>query len=82
LNPFPENLKKVLGNFSTILVPELNLGQLAAILRAQFLVNAQPIAKVQGQPFKIQEIIDGIKCHLKEGKSASWQQQKTVLLPS
>jgi len=61
LNPFPANLRDVLSQFETIIVPELNLGQLAMILRSQFLVEAQSLTKVQGKPFKIQEIVDGIK---------------------
>ncbi len=61
LNPFPKNLGKILKNFQKILVPELNLGQLSLLLRARFLVEAQPLTKIQGQPFKITEIIAGIR---------------------
>lgn len=82
LNPFPSNLKQVLDSFNTVICPELNMGQLALLLRAKFLVDVQSINKVQGQPFKIQEIIDGIKNYLKEGKISSWSQQKTLSLPN
>lgn len=58
LNPFPKNLKDVLGNYKTILVPELNLGQLAYILRANFLIDPISLAKVQGLPFTPSEIYD------------------------
>jgi 2-oxoglutarate ferredoxin oxidoreductase subunit alpha len=56
LNPFPPNLGEVLGAFEQVLVPELNAGQLAMLLRARFLVAAQSLSKIQGQPFKVQEI--------------------------
>ncbi|NRA06556.1 MAG: 2-oxoacid:acceptor oxidoreductase subunit alpha [Myxococcales bacterium] len=60
LNPFPPNLGEVLGRFDKILVPELNCGQLTPILRSEFLVPAELMAKNQGQPFKVQEIRDRI----------------------
>ena len=60
LNPFPPNLGEVLGRFDKILVPELNCGQLTPILRSEFLVHAELMAKNQGQPFKVQEIRDRI----------------------
>ena len=56
LNPFPPNLGEVLGSFEQVLVPELNAGQLAMLLRARFLVPAHSLSKIQGQPFKVQEI--------------------------
>lgn len=61
LNPFPKNLGDVLGRFDKILVPELNLGQLAMLLRAKFLVPAISHSKVKGKPFKISEIIDKVE---------------------
>ncbi|HET9443308.1 MAG TPA: 2-oxoglutarate ferredoxin oxidoreductase subunit alpha, partial [Acidimicrobiales bacterium] len=56
LNPFPANLGEVLSRYDKVLVPEMNLGQLAAMVRAQFLVDARPITKVQGQRFLFSEI--------------------------
>jgi 2-oxoglutarate ferredoxin oxidoreductase subunit alpha len=56
LNPFPANLGDVLASFDKVLVPELNAGQLAMLLRARFLVDAISLSKIQGQPFKVQEI--------------------------
>jgi 2-oxoglutarate ferredoxin oxidoreductase subunit alpha len=56
LNPFPSDLGEVLGRFEQVLVPELNSGQLTSLLRAQFLVPAQVMSKVQGQPFLVEEI--------------------------
>ena len=56
LHPFPANLGDVLGRFEKVLVPEMNMGQLAMLLRARFLVDAIGLNKIQGQPFKIKEI--------------------------
>jgi 2-oxoglutarate ferredoxin oxidoreductase subunit alpha len=56
LNPFPRNLGEVLGRFEQVLVPELNLGQLSRLLRAEFLVPTVSLCKVYGQPFKVEEI--------------------------
>jgi 2-oxoglutarate ferredoxin oxidoreductase subunit alpha len=56
LNPFPKNLGEVLGRFDRVLIPELNMGQLAMILRAKYLVPAISFPKVKGKPFKISEL--------------------------
>jgi 2-oxoglutarate/2-oxoacid ferredoxin oxidoreductase subunit alpha len=56
LNPLPANLGEVLTRYSQILVPEINLGQLSRILRAEFLVDAQTMSKIQGVPFRVGEI--------------------------
>src|SRR5262249_3749213 len=60
LNPFPKNLADVLGRFEKVLIPELNLGQLAWMIRAKYLVPAVSFTKVKGKPFKISELIDKI----------------------
>ncbi len=56
LNPFPRNLGAILDDFDQVLVPELNLGQLAFLLRARYLRDVVSLPKVQGRPFKISEI--------------------------
>lgn len=56
LNPFPANLGNVLGRYRQVLVPELNLGQLAMLVQARFPVRVISLNKVQGQPFQIREI--------------------------
>jgi len=61
LNPFPKNLGDVLGAFDKVLVPEMNLGQLAFILRANFLVDVISFSKVQGKPFFRSDILNKIK---------------------
>jgi 2-oxoglutarate ferredoxin oxidoreductase subunit alpha len=56
LNPFPKNLGEVLRKYDRVLVPEMNLGQLSRLLRAEFLVDAQSLSKMQGSPFRAAEI--------------------------
>ena len=56
LNPFQEKLGEVLRNFKKVLVPEMNLGQLSRLLRAEYLVDAISFPKLQGRPFLISEI--------------------------
>ncbi|HEX2040307.1 MAG TPA: 2-oxoacid:acceptor oxidoreductase subunit alpha, partial [Acidimicrobiales bacterium] len=56
LNPFPLDLGDVLRRYPKVLVPELNLGQLSRLVRAEFLVDARTHSKVQGQPFGAAEL--------------------------
>ncbi|WP_061294928.1 2-oxoacid:acceptor oxidoreductase subunit alpha [Herbidospora cretacea] len=65
LNPFPKNIGEVLKSYDKVLLPEINLGQLALLLRAKFLVDIISYNRVRGLPFKaeelagvIQEVID------------------------
>ena len=60
LNPFPRNLGAVLGRYRTVLIPETNAGQLRMLVRAKFLVDAQGLNKVSGQPFSAGEITERI----------------------
>jgi 2-oxoglutarate/2-oxoacid ferredoxin oxidoreductase subunit alpha len=64
LNPFPKNLREILGRFNKILVPELNNGQLVRILNAEFGCNASAYNKIQGLPFKISELVGAISKEL------------------
>ncbi len=64
LHPFPPNLGEVLGRYDRVLVPELNLGQLTRLLRAEFLVDAVAIPKVQGLPFRASELEAAVRAHL------------------
>jgi 2-oxoglutarate ferredoxin oxidoreductase subunit alpha len=54
--PMPKNLGDLLKSYDRIIVPEMNTGQLKTVLRDQYLVDARPVNKVSGQPFKISEI--------------------------
>jgi 2-oxoglutarate ferredoxin oxidoreductase subunit alpha len=62
--PLPRNLGDLLGRFKQVLVPEMNTGQLRTLLRAEYLVDAQGLNKVAGQPFKISEILDAIQSRM------------------
>ncbi len=61
LNPFPRNLGEVLARFERVLVPEMNLGQLALLLRARYLVDVISFSKVQGKPFFRSELLTRIR---------------------
>jgi 2-oxoglutarate ferredoxin oxidoreductase subunit alpha len=60
LNPLPSDLAERFSHFAEIIVAELNLGQLASILRDKFLVNARSLNKVRGQPFTVHEVVQGV----------------------
>ena len=64
LNPFPKNLGEVLRAFETVIVPEMNLGQLATMIRAKYLVDAVAFSKVKGRPFQIREIVRKVEEYL------------------
>lgn len=64
--PMPKNLGQLLTGFKQVLVPEMNNGQLVTLLRSQYLVNAQGLNKVSGQPFKISEIETAIRDRLEK----------------
>ena len=61
MNPFPRNLGDLLARFERVLVPELNMGQLVRLVRSQYLVPAESLPKVQGKPFRIEELEDKIR---------------------
>ena len=61
LSPLPENLGLLLGGFSRILLPEMNMGQCATLLRDKLEIEVVPLTKVSGQPFKIAEILSAIR---------------------
>ena len=63
LNPLPSNIGELLRSFKTVLVPELNMGQLRMLLRAEYLVDCIGINKVQGKPFAVTELVAAIKEH-------------------
>ena len=56
LNPLPRNLGAILVRYQQILIPELNSGQLALLIRAGYLVDAVSFSKLKGQPFSVSEI--------------------------
>lgn len=58
LNPFPKNLGEVLNKYPKVIVPEMNLGQLAMLLRAQFLKDVISFNQVRGLPFTTAELME------------------------
>jgi 2-oxoglutarate/2-oxoacid ferredoxin oxidoreductase subunit alpha len=64
LSPLPSNLGALLARFDRLLVPEMNMGQLATLLRDKLGVEPISMSKVTGQPFKIAELRDAIRAHL------------------
>ncbi|HYZ47691.1 MAG TPA: 2-oxoacid:acceptor oxidoreductase subunit alpha [Sphingomonas sp.] len=62
--PLPKNLGTLLKGYEKILVPEMNRGQFKTVLRDQYLVDAKPLNKVSGQPFRISEIEAAIEAAL------------------
>ena len=60
LNPFPPDLGEVLSRYDKVLIPEMNLGQLALLIRAQYLVDAVGYNQVHGMPFKAAELAEAI----------------------
>jgi 2-oxoglutarate/2-oxoacid ferredoxin oxidoreductase subunit alpha len=60
LNPFPRNTGEVLRSYEKVLIPEMNLGQLLKLVRAEFLVDAVGYNRVRGVPFKASELADAI----------------------
>ncbi|MFG3252088.1 2-oxoacid:acceptor oxidoreductase subunit alpha [Streptomyces sp. NPDC048172] len=61
LNPFPRNLGDVLRRYDKVVVPEMNLGQLATLIRARYLVDAQSYTQVNGMPFKAEQLATALK---------------------
>jgi 2-oxoglutarate ferredoxin oxidoreductase subunit alpha len=61
LNPLPRNLGELLGRFKKVVLPEMNKGQLCMMLRSRYLVDVQSYSKVDGQPFKSQEVLDHLQ---------------------
>ena len=62
--PLPRNLKDLLSNFEQVIVAEMNNGQLRTVLRAEYLVPAEGLNKVNGKPFLIAELEDAIRARL------------------
>jgi 2-oxoglutarate/2-oxoacid ferredoxin oxidoreductase subunit alpha len=66
LNPFPSNLGSVLRRYERVVIPEMNLGQLAMLVRAKFLIDAISVTQVRGMPFRasdLAEMLQGVLTH-------------------
>ncbi|GAA3234005.1 hypothetical protein GCM10020256_50550 [Streptomyces thermocoprophilus] len=66
LNPFPGNLGEVLRSYDKVVIPEMNLGQLATLIRAKYLVDARSYNQVNGMPFKAEQLADALQEMLRE----------------
>ena len=64
LSPLEPGLAKIIKNFRRVIVAELNMGQLRQVIRATYLVDAIGLNKIQGQPFKVREVIDAAMAQL------------------
>jgi len=64
ISPLPRGLGDLLRSFKRVLIPEMNNGMLIKVLRAEYLVDAQGLNKIAGQPFKVSEIEAAIRTHL------------------
>jgi 2-oxoglutarate ferredoxin oxidoreductase subunit alpha len=60
LSPFPKNTGEVLSRFDTVVIPEMNTGQLSRLIRAEFLIDTYSINKVKGLPFRAAELEEQI----------------------
>ena len=67
LNPFPRNTGDVLRRYEKVLIPEMNLGQLSLLIRAEFLVDAIGYNEVRGRPFQSSELADAITALVESG---------------
>ena len=64
LNPFPANVGEVLARYKHVLIPEMNLGQLSRLIRAEYLVDAKSYTKVQGLPLRSSELEAAIETYV------------------
>ncbi|WEV26063.1 2-oxoacid:acceptor oxidoreductase subunit alpha [Streptomyces sp. 71268] len=61
INPFPANLGEVLASYERVVIPEMNLGQLATLIRARYAIDARSHTQVNGMPFKAEELANALK---------------------
>ena len=71
LNPFPANLGTVLADYDRVVIPEMNLGQLATLIRAKYLIDAISVTQVRGLPFKAAELAEMLQGVLEPHDNAS-----------
>jgi len=70
INPLPPNLGDLLRGYRRVLCPEMNMGQLATILRDKLEIEVEQLCKVSGQPFKIAEILEAIRMNARAAQAA------------
>jgi len=79
LSPLEPGLAKIIKNYKRVIVAELNMGQLRQIIRAQFLIDAIGLNKVQGQPFMVREVLAAIESALGTPASHSLSSQPAAI---
>jgi 2-oxoglutarate ferredoxin oxidoreductase subunit alpha len=71
LNPFPANLGDILRSYERVIVPEMNLGQLALLLRAKYLVDVRSYSKVRGLPISLSELARDLEAEIDQLEGAN-----------
>jgi 2-oxoglutarate ferredoxin oxidoreductase subunit alpha len=71
INPLPKSLGDTLRRYTHVAVAELNMGQLRKLLRAEYLLDIQGLNKIQGQPFKVSELIERVETYLDKPEVAA-----------
>ena len=79
LNPLPLDLEDILARYEHVMVPELNLGQLALLLQAKYLRPVHRVNKVQGRPFTVSELVEAALAILETGEKASQTSENVVV---
>jgi len=64
INPLPLDLGDIISKFDTVVIPEINMGQLVKVIRDKYVVDAKSITKIEGKPFKTTELVEQIKSFL------------------
>jgi 2-oxoglutarate ferredoxin oxidoreductase subunit alpha len=67
LNPFPNDLGDILARYDRVVIPEMNLGQLATLIRAKYLIDAISVTQVRGLPFKAEELAEMLASVIEHG---------------
>ena len=67
VNPFPNDLGEILARYDEVVVPEMNLGQLALLIRAKYLVDVISVTQVRGLPFKSEELAEMLQGVIEHG---------------
>jgi 2-oxoglutarate ferredoxin oxidoreductase subunit alpha len=71
INPFPHDLGEILRRYDRVVIPEMNLGQLATLIRAKYLIDAISVTQVRGLPFKADELAEMLKGVIDHGNDSS-----------
>jgi 2-oxoglutarate ferredoxin oxidoreductase subunit alpha len=83
LNPFPLNLGEIVKHYPRVLIPEGNLGQLAKLVRAEFLIDARSLSNMQGTPFRVAVVQAAINGLLEEvGSDTAGRTDEQAAAPS